>query len=119
MPAKIRMTRPTMKVLGAFLSDLNTGLSGADIAKETRLMSGSLYPILRRLEKQGWLSAEWEDIDPKEEGRPRRRFYTLKANAQPRAKQALIDRGYYGASPTTATGSAPVTLGGINVYSSG
>lgn len=119
MPAKVRMTRPTMKVLGAFLSELNTGLSGADIAKQTRLMSGSLYPILRRLEKQGWLSAKWEDIDPKEEGRPRRRLYRLKANAQPQAKQALIDRGFYGAPPTTARGSRPVTLGATSAYSSG
>ena len=30
--------------------------------------------ILARLERCGWLESRWEDIEPAEEGRPRRRY---------------------------------------------
>ena len=91
---KLRMTGPTLKVLEALLQSSNCDLSGADIAKETKLMSGTLYPILHRLERLGWVSAEFEDVDPSEVGRPRRRFYRLKALAQPVAREELAQRGY-------------------------
>ena len=36
---------------------------------------GSFYPTLRKLEKQGLLSARWGDEEPEERGGPRRRYY--------------------------------------------
>jgi PadR family transcriptional regulator PadR len=54
-------------------------LSGAEVAKRTRLASGTLYPILIRLERVGWLESRWESADPTELGRPRRRFYRITA----------------------------------------
>ncbi len=56
-------------------------LHGYEIAKRVEQETGgvlkfdvaSLYPLLYRMEKQGWLSAEWQDSDS---GR-RRRCYKL------------------------------------------
>jgi PadR family transcriptional regulator PadR len=72
-----RITGPTLKVLGAVLSAARTELSGADIAASTKLASGTLYPILFRLERAGWLKSRWEDDEPQRLGRPRRRFYRV------------------------------------------
>jgi DNA-binding PadR family transcriptional regulator len=70
-----RLSGATLQVLGQFLDNPLTGLSGADIARQTGLASGTLYPILMRLESAKWLTSKWENIDPSEEGRPRRRIY--------------------------------------------
>jgi PadR family transcriptional regulator, regulatory protein PadR len=52
-------------------------LSGAEIGRATKLPSGTLYPILSRLEQAHWLESRWETDDPHTLGRPRRRFYHL------------------------------------------
>lgn len=70
-----RMTSQTLKVLAAIQSEQRA--SGAQIAKNSGLASGTLYPILLRLESAGWLRSEWEYGDPAALGRPRRRYYTL------------------------------------------
>lgn len=95
MNEKIRMTLPTMRVLELFLANLSRGLAGAEISRETKLLSGSLYPILHRLERAGWLISELEDVDPSEAGRPRKRFYRLRAQARSVAWDALVSRGYF------------------------
>jgi DNA-binding PadR family transcriptional regulator len=71
------MTTQTLRVLGAFTTSQPEELSGAEIAKKTGLQSGTLYPILARLEEAEWLESKWEDGDPRELGRPRRRLYTM------------------------------------------
>ena len=58
------------------------------------MFSGTVYPLLRRLEKVGWLTSLWEDIDPETEGRPKRRIFTLtdtglsEANVRLRARSS-------------------------------
>jgi hypothetical protein len=46
-------------------------------------------PILARLETVGWLTSRWEDIDPRAEGRPTRRYYQLTPNGIELARAAL------------------------------
>lgn len=72
-----RITAQTLKVLAALMSDNPDGLSGADVGRFAKLQSGTLYPILLRLEQAGWLESWWESEKPQELGRPRRRFYRL------------------------------------------
>jgi len=72
-----RITTQTLRVLGAFTTAEPDELSGAEIAKRTGLQSGTLYPILARLEQAEWLESRWEAGNPKELGRPRRRLYQL------------------------------------------
>lgn len=67
------------------------GFSGADIARECSIASGTLYPLLYRFEQAGWLQSEWENVEPSEVGRPRRRLYRLKALGQRRASEVLQD----------------------------
>jgi PadR family transcriptional regulator PadR len=79
MGTEIKITTQVLKVLSAFLSDPKAELSGAEISKRTGLKSGTLYPILIRLEDAKWLESEWEEGNPKTLGRPRRRFYSITA----------------------------------------
>ena len=50
---------------------------GYDLAALTGLKSGTLYPLLIRLEAQGYLEAEWQP--PAVRGRPPRHAYRLTA----------------------------------------
>ena len=79
MGKEIQITTHVLKVLSTFLSDPKAELSGAEVSKRTGLKSGTLYPILIRLESAKWLTSEWEAGDPKILGRPRRRFYSITA----------------------------------------
>ncbi|HXJ04305.1 MAG TPA: helix-turn-helix transcriptional regulator [Candidatus Acidoferrum sp.] len=91
MGTSIQITAPVLKVLSTFLSDPKAELSGAEISKRTGLKSGTLYPILIRLESSKWLDSEWEAGDPKELGRPRRRFYRITGLGARNARQEIKD----------------------------
>jgi len=77
MRPQIRLSGATLKVLRLLLSQPAQGFSGADISRSAHIGSGTLYPMLTRLELAGWLTSEWENGAPRELGRPRRRFYKL------------------------------------------
>ena len=47
------------------------------------------HPILTRLERAGWVESRWENVDPSEEGRPRRRYYRLSSAGAVQAPQAI------------------------------
>jgi DNA-binding PadR family transcriptional regulator len=83
--ADIRISLQTLRVLEAFLQNPTEELAGADVHKRSRLASGTLYPILLRLESAGWFVSRWEPIDPVTAGRPRRRLYRLTASGLARA----------------------------------
>jgi PadR family transcriptional regulator PadR len=84
----IRMTTQTLKVLGALMSTSDE-ISGADIARLTKIASGTLYPILMRLEQFHWVQSEWEEGDPHDLGRPRRRLYRVTALGTRNARVAF------------------------------
>jgi PadR family transcriptional regulator PadR len=81
-----QVTTQTLKVLAALMECSQEGLSGAQIARTTQLASGTLYPILMRLEQAGWLESQWEAGDPHTLGRPRRRFYWVTGLGESKAK---------------------------------
>ena|SRR5438552_7116371 len=89
----VRMSLQTLKVLGAFLQNPSDELSGADVMQRGQLASGTLYPILLRLESAGWFVSRWEAIDPSSAGRPRRRFYRLTPTGLRRAGEVFADFG--------------------------
>ena len=84
-----RLSLQSLQVLSIFVELAPAELAGADIAKRARVGPGTLYPILMRLEEAEWLTSQWEDIDPKEAGRPRRRFYRITSLGLQRAQSAL------------------------------
>src|SRR3954462_15374996 len=84
-----RMTLPTQAVLRALTTTFGTDRYGMDLSAETGLPSGTLHPILARLEALGWVDSFWEDIDVRKEGRPRRRYYRLNPQGLSLARTAL------------------------------
>src|SRR5260370_9322866 len=84
-----RITGPTLKVLAEFMRNCNQEIAGAEIARATGLASGTLYPILLRVEAAKWLSSHWEEVDPSEVKRPRRRIYSITGLGQRSARAAF------------------------------
>src|SRR5215469_9344391 len=85
----LRMTLPTQLVLRAMLAEPAQEMYGLQICTEAGLPSGTIHPILARLERLGWVESRWEDIDSHAEGRPRRRYYRLTTDGAERARIAL------------------------------
>src|SRR5215471_11417110 len=86
-----QLTTQTLRVLGTLMNNRPNALAGVEIALATRLQSGTLYPILLRLEQAGWLESYWEAETPQELGRPRRRFYQLTGVGAKNARSGLRD----------------------------
>jgi DNA-binding PadR family transcriptional regulator len=64
-------------VLGAIASRVRHGF---DIMDATRLPSGTVYPILGRLERDGYVRSRWESqTTASREKRPARRYYEVTA----------------------------------------
>jgi len=86
------MTRQTMHVMSALIESADP-LSGSNIASVTNLASGSLYPILIRLEAAKWIKSEWEEGES-----PRRRLYSMtplgakRLRAEAMAWKTLVER---------------------------
>lgn len=77
-----------LAVVSVMLQDPTSPWYGLALAEETGVRSGTVYPILARLERDGWLTSSWEPIDPAIEGRPRRRLYRLTALGEVAARDA-------------------------------
>lgn len=87
------MTTTVRLVLEALLQiwddNPNAVLYGLEITARTGLLPGTTYPILQRLLDHGWLIDEWEDLNPHEAARPRRRYYRLTDDGASQAREAL------------------------------
>ncbi len=85
-----RMTLPTQLVLRAMLMEPTKEMYGLQVCAEAGLPSGTIHPILARLEGLGWLESRWEDgATAQQEGRPRRRYYRFTVDGAERARIAL------------------------------
>jgi PadR family transcriptional regulator PadR len=72
-----RMSIIAVSVLQAIADGFEYGF---DIIDSTNLPSGTVYPALSRLERDGFVRSAWEDERrAHEEGRPARRYYRLTA----------------------------------------
>lgn len=84
-----RMTIPTQLVLRTLLDDPAEERYGYEIGETAGLASGTVHPILARLEGAGWVESRWEDVDSRVAGRPARRYYRLTADGARSAQEAL------------------------------
>ncbi|MFF0869865.1 PadR family transcriptional regulator [Nonomuraea sp. NPDC003560] len=89
MGATPRMTVPTQLVLRALLQVPTREMYGLEICAAAGLQPGTIHPILARFEHVGWLESHFEDVDPHEVGRPRRRYYKLTTDGAEQARIAL------------------------------
>lgn len=77
--ARTRALSDSARTILAALLDARGGWShGYDLARAAGVKGGTLYPLLIRLEGQGYLEAEWQQ--PPEGGRPPRHAYRLTAS---------------------------------------
>lgn len=82
-------TAASIKVLQIFLDEPTGDHYGYDLMRATHLKSGSLYPILKRLLRDGYLTVHDEPIDPRIAGRPARRVYRLTSDGAERARHDM------------------------------
>jgi PadR family transcriptional regulator PadR len=82
----------TRQIFQALLDAPDDETYGFELVKVTGLPSGSVYPILRRLEDEKIITAREEAIDPNAR-RPRYRiFYRLTADGQRVAREATREK---------------------------
>jgi PadR family transcriptional regulator, regulatory protein PadR len=79
----------TLRVLRAFLDNPGATNYGLALIAASGINGGALYPILSRLERDGWIQGEWEDLDETTAGRRRRRYYRLTAAGERDAREFL------------------------------
>jgi DNA-binding PadR family transcriptional regulator len=95
MPAQVRLSHQSLRVLRAFLEafneDVRAEMAGAELMRLARVSSGTLYPILLRFERAGLLESRWEEEAPESLGRPRRRFYRMTQAGAQVAQDALAE----------------------------
>lgn len=87
MGIRIRFSRQTLAILEALLARPSQWHHGYAISRQTSIPSGTLYPILMRLDKSGWLETRWEDVPTP--GRPPRHLYRLSGNGREWAREEL------------------------------
>jgi PadR family transcriptional regulator, regulatory protein PadR len=106
----LRMTLQTQLVLRALLEEPAQERYGLELCDLIGLPSGTIYPILARLEQVEWVESSWEDPTIHEvAGRPRRRFYRLTTDGAEQARDALarVSRSRPRRRPELGWGLAP------------
>jgi PadR family transcriptional regulator PadR len=93
----VKLTGPLERVLRVFLADPAGRHHGYDLMKAARLSSGTLYPMLGRLERDGLLTSAWEPRAEDPSGRPPRKYYQLTGEGSRVARTELAQAA--GAAP--------------------
>ena len=83
-------SQQTFAVLDAVANAQQEWSYGLEISKATGLKSGSLYPILMRLNERGMLDSCW--LEPERPGRPPRHGYRLTAKGAETLREAQASR---------------------------
>jgi len=83
------MTLPTQLVLRVLLEEPGEERYGYEVGEAAGLASGTVHPILARLEGAGWVESRWEDVNSSDVGRPARRYYRLTADGVHAARAGL------------------------------
>jgi PadR family transcriptional regulator PadR len=104
VPRRESFSAQTLALLSALTADPAAWRHGYDLARETGLKSGTLYPILIRLADRRLVEACWEDEQPA--GRPRRHLYRLTSDGLAVAADALAAA----AAKRRAAGPAPAPV---------
>ena len=77
MSARLRYTENVVAIFNTMLERPRKRWYGLELANQAQIGSATIYAALTRLERAGLLEATWEDANPSEVGRPRRRLYEL------------------------------------------
>ncbi|MDL5154435.1 PadR family transcriptional regulator [Actinomycetospora termitidis] len=89
----LRITAALRDVLAVFMLDPEAEYYGLELARGADLPSGTLYPLLARLEGRGLVESRNEDPEIYlGTGRPPRRYYRLTRDGAALAAEALTPR---------------------------
>jgi DNA-binding PadR family transcriptional regulator len=99
-----RLGRATIDVLGVLL-DSDEPRWGLELIKATGRPSGTVYPLLDRLERAGWVASHWDD-DALRPG-PRRRMYRLTPDGLTAARDTLREAARRRARPAGGWSTQP------------
>src|SRR5689334_344649 len=92
MGAPFRVTPPLLDILEVLLdAGHDDELHGWAIMKATGRTGPTVYQVLDRLTRAGWVEARWEERHP-DGNKPRRRFYRIKPNEHSAAMALLAAR---------------------------
>jgi DNA-binding PadR family transcriptional regulator len=87
-----RISHETAAVLQVFLDEPSEPRYGLELIRITELPSGSLYPILVRLENRNVLTSALEDLETAQlEGRRQRLYYSLTKYGVGEAQRQLAE----------------------------
>lgn len=100
-----RITPATVDVL-AVLTSSSEPTWGLLVIKASGRPAGTVYPILERLERSGWLTSQWEEDDSRPG--PRRRLYELTVDGAAAARSTVATRATRAAKPAAAPLTARV-----------
>ena len=107
------MTLQTQLVLRVLLENPTRDRYGLELSELLGLPSGTIYPILARLEQVGWVESNWEDPAVHESaGRPRRRLYRITSDGAEHARIALSKAHAAGRIPGFGWADSPLAAGG-------
>jgi PadR family transcriptional regulator, regulatory protein PadR len=84
-----KLSTETRQVLMVMLDAPREETYGFELTRVAGLASGTVYPILRRLEDMEWVASRWETIDESHTRRRRRRYYRLTAKGLAEAHEAV------------------------------
>ncbi|MFJ9105656.1 PadR family transcriptional regulator [Streptomyces sp. NPDC102405] len=101
------LTPAMVRIIQAYLEDPTTPMFATELMTRARVGSGSLYPALARMEAAGWIVQEKEDIDPSEEGRPARRYFSMTGKGAAEAHVALVELSESVRPPANSPGWNP------------
>lgn len=91
MTTRVRLTKPTLAVLAVLMdAGPDDRVWGFRLCGKADLGSGTVYPLLERLEQAGWVTSFWEDPPPAD--RPKRRFYEMTSAGRKEAAAAIDAR---------------------------
>ena len=94
----VRRTWAALQVAKALVSSAEVeGLWGYEVSRLTGLRSGTVYPILGRFVRVGWVVSSVEDLAAQRQpGRPPRRFYRPTAHGAQCFRTELAMNAYQG-----------------------
>jgi PadR family transcriptional regulator, regulatory protein PadR len=100
----VKLTGALERVLRVMITDPAAPHYGYDLMKAAKLPSGTLYPMLARLQQEGLVDSEWEAQRQDAGGRPPRKYYRLTGEGLRIARLELAHSSSAAAVPARQAG---------------
>jgi PadR family transcriptional regulator, regulatory protein PadR len=117
--ARSPMTPYALLVLRALAATPDREMYGLEIMRAASLPSGTVYPLLARLEAEEWLSSRAEGIVTQAEGRPARKYFRITpagvAAVREATEREAVRLTALGVADGAPEATDPLKIGGIEI----